>query len=319
MAKIIVECCQNHKGDLKLLDEMIWAAKDAGADYAKIQSMRADDLTYRDRFEEGKTQNGKILCIKRPFKPEYDRLRPMDLDDDAHYFFIERCKKAGIEPLTTVFSRSRIPFLASLPWDTIKVASFDCASYPMLQNLKGRFRHLIISTGSTYKTEIKKTAEFLKDTEFSFLHCVSIYPTPLDKLKLSRIAWLRQFTPSVGFSDHTLAMRDGIKASLAAIFLGAQMIERHFTLLPRDHTKDGPVSIDPHQLRSLVEASRMNKEDLGKKVQQEIPEWRAWLGDPESDLSHEEELNRDYYRGRFASRFKVGVIYNWEEAEAVPL
>ena len=317
MAKIIAECCQNHKGNLKLLEDMIWTAKEAGADYVKIQSILADDLTFRERFEEGEVREGKTLCMKRPYQPEYARLKPMDLDDDAHHFFIECCNKARIKPLTTVFSRSRIPFLASLSWDTIKIASFDCASYPMLCDLKERFRNLIISTGSTYKAEIKITAVLLKGTEFSFLHCVSIYPTPLDKLRLSRIAWLRQFTPSVGFSDHTLAARDGIKASIVALSLGAEMIERHFTLLPRDQTKDGPVSINTDQLKLLVEASRMKREDLKQRVQSEIPEWESFLGDPETDLTHEEELNRNYYRGRFVSRTKDGVVYNWEEQPVV--
>lgn len=313
MAKIIAELCQNHRGDRCLLREMIWAAKEAGADYAKIQSMLADDMPLRPRFEHGQWEGGKQTVIKRPYQAEYDRLKPMDLSDEDHIFFIEECRKAGIEPMTTVFSRSRIPFVASLPWETIKVASFDCASYPMIRDLAERFSHLIISTGSTYKEEIRKTAELLQGRRFTFLHCVSIYPTPLEKLKLSRLEWLRQFTPSVGFSDHTLVARDGIKASLVALALGAQYIERHFTLLPPGETKDGPVSVGPKELEALVQAAHKPPEQLLKEVEEVIPEWRTFLGNPEEEISSEEELNRDYYRGRFANRTPWGWIYNWEE------
>ena len=245
-AKIIAEACQNHKGDLKILKDMIHAAKEAGADYIKIQSMLADGLTKRQRFEDGVTAEGNKV-IKRPYQTEHERLKLMDLDDQAHVWFVDECREVRIKPLTTVFSFSRLQFLASLPWDEIKVASYDCASYPLIKELKKYFKHLFISTGATYDSEIKKTAEILKDHSFSFLHCVTIYPTPLEEIHLRRIDWLRQFTPSVGFSDHTLIERDGLKASLAAIYYGADVIERHFTVLKPQATKDSPISITPKQ------------------------------------------------------------------------
>lgn len=313
-AKIIAEFCQNHRGDLKLLKDMIWAARDAGADYAKIQSVLADELTLRERFENGRTENSRTVTLKRPYQPEYARLKPMDLNDDAHWFFIEECGRAGIEPLTSVITRARIPFLASLPLKTIKVISFDCASRAMIEELKQKFSHLIISTGATYKDEIRRTAAILQGSSFSFLHCVSLYPTPLRKIRLSRIGWLRQLAPSVGFSDHTLVERDGLKASLVALALGAEIIERHFTLLPADQTKDGPVSINAGQLKTLVEAARTPRQLLAREIEKAIPEWREFLGDPEEEISAEEEINRDYYRGRFASRTPKGFVYNWESA-----
>ena len=313
MRTIIAELCQNHKGDLALLKDMVWAAAEAGATYAKIQSMLAEDLTFRPRFEEGQWENGEKVAIKRPYQPEYDRLKPMDLDDDAHYFFAEECKKAGIKPLTTVFSRSRIPFVSSLGWDAVKVASYDCASYPMIRELKERFPHLFISTGATYDHEIEATAKILEGHSFTLLHCVTIYPTPLDELNLARLNYLKRFTPSVGFSDHSLVSRDGIKASIAAMSYGADVIERHFTILPPDQTKDGPVSINPEQLASLVTFAKMSDEELKAYVKQEIPEFNLMIGEEKRTLSKEEELNRDYYRGRFASKVDGEVIYNWEE------
>lgn len=310
---VIAEACQNHKGDLKILKDMIYAAKEAGADYIKIQSISADDLTQRPQFEEGIFGESQVKAIKRPYKPEYERLKPMDLDDEAHLWFIEECKRAGIKPLTTLFSFSRLKFISSLDWEEIKVASYDCASIPFLKRLKNRFRHLYISTGSTYDTEIKQTAEAMHGHSFSFLHCVTIYSTPLDQIHLRRIDWLRQFTPSVGFSDHTLVARDGLKASLAAIFYGADVVERHFTILKPEETKDGPVSINPKQLKELVEFITLSKDDQKKYIEKEIPEYTMMLGSATRELSPMEQLNRDYYRGRFAMKRDNRVIYNWEE------
>lgn len=311
--KIIAEACQNHKGDLETLKNMIYAAKEAGADYIKIQSMLADELTSRERFEEAIIENGKVKAIKRPYKAEYDRLNPMDLNDEAHIWFIEECKKASIKPLTTVFAFSRIKFIASLDWEEIKVASYDCASIPFIKELKKYFSHLYISTGATFDEELEKTAETLKDHPFTLMHCVTIYPTPLEEIHLRRINWLRQFTNSVGFSDHTLVKRDGLKASLAAIFYGADVIERHFTILDRSQTKDGPISINPNELKELVEFSKLKKDEQRKYIEKNIKEIDMMLGKETRELSEEELLNRDYYRGRFASKIDSRIRYNWEE------
>ena len=319
---IIAELCQNHKGDPAILKEMVWAAAEAGATYAKIQSMLADDLTKRERFEQGVWEGDLQIAIRRPYQLEYERLKPMDLDDEAHYLFGEECQKAGIRPLATIYSRSRIPFIANLGWEAVKVASYDCASFPMLRELSERFRHLYISTGATYDDEIEATARFLQGCSFSFLHAVTIYPTPLNEVNLSRMQYLRQFTSSVGWSDHTLVSRDGIKAAVVALSLGANVIERHFTILPPEATRDGPVSINPTQLKALVEISRMQPQELQEYVKREIPEYKEMIGQAHRPLSHAEELNRDYYRGRFASRLidqatgQTRWVYNWEETPA---
>ena len=89
MVNIIAELCQNHKGDLKILDEMVAAAAEAKADYVKIQSMRSSDLTFRDRFEKGLIEGGRVRVIKRPYKQEYNRLKKLDLDDSHHYKFLD--------------------------------------------------------------------------------------------------------------------------------------------------------------------------------------------------------------------------------------
>lgn len=313
MPTIIAELCQNHNGDLSILRDMIFAAADAGADYAKIQSMLADDLAKRDRFEEGAWEGDRRVAIKRPYLPEYARLKPMDLDDEAHYRFIETCREAGIKPLTSVFSRSRVAFLATLGFDAIKVASYDCASLPLLRELKPHFKHLYISTGATLDEEIEAAANCMGDHSFTLLHCVTIYPTPLDEMHLARLEYLRGFTPSVGFSDHSLVSRDGIKASAVALHLGADVVERHFTVLKPEESRDGPVSLNPGQLAELVNVARMKREEQAEWISREIGDFSEMMGSARRSLTETELLNRDYYRGRFASRTPDGFVFNWEE------
>ena len=310
---IIAEACQNHKGDLSILKDMIYAAKEAGADYIKIQSMLADELTQRERFEQGVIENGKVKSMKRPFGPEYERLKPMDLSDEAHVWFIEECQKADIKPLTTIFTYSRIEYLSSLGWDQVKVASYDCSSFPFLRELRKYFKHLFISTGSVNDSEIKETSEVLKGSSYSFLHCVTIYPTPLNEIHLRRIDWLRRFTASVGFSDHTLLERDGLKASFAALYFGANVIERHFTVLDKSSTKDGPVSVNPDQLKELVKFSKLDKEQQKEYINEYVNEYDIMLGVETRELSDQELLNRDYYKGRFAAMINGKCRYNWED------
>ena len=315
MPIIIAECCQNHNGDLAILKDMIHAAADAGADYAKIQSMLAADLPKRERFETGIVEEGVRKAIQRPYQAEYDRLKPLDLDDEAHLWFIEECDRAGIKPMTTVFSRSRIPFVASLGMKATKIASYDCASHPFLEELIPHFDHLYISTGSTYDHEIEATAALLKEynQDFTFLHCVTIYPTPLDEMHLARLEYLRGFSPTVGFSDHSLVGRDGIKASAVALMMGADVVERHFTVLKPDESRDGPVSINPDQLAELVSVARMSDAERKAYVAEHVGDYSMMIGQTARQLSDTEQLNRDYYRGRFASRVNGGFVYNWEE------
>lgn len=325
MAKLIAEVCQNHNGDRGTFEAMIKAAAEAGADIVKMQSIFSDDLTRREEFEEGETlSDGIIKTIKRPFGAERERLAKLDLTMDDHRRFIELCVKYGVTPMTTIFARHRIPEIAALPWPVrvVKVASYDCASIPFLRELAHHFGYLIISTGATYDDEIKQATELLRGLgkEFSFLHCVTSYPNELSSCHLNRMGWLRRFTSKVGWSDHTLVARDGIIAAKAAIFLGADYVERHFTILTADKSKDGPVSITPALLKELSDFRRLSKKEqranLAKTLNGAMPNWEKKLCGVETrEMTHTELLNRAYYRGRFASVLHNGKhLFNWEEA-----
>ena len=318
MPKLIAEFCQNHNGDFELLKKMIGAAAESGATHGKMQTIFADTVTYRPQFEDGLVQNGIVKSIKRPYRDEYDRLKGLEISYAETEKFIKICKENSLIPMTTCFTRHHVNQLEELGFKSIKVASYDCASFPLLYELKNRFDEIVVSTGATYDDEIIHAADILSDVDYSFLHCVTLYPTPLNDMHMARMDWLKQFTSSVGYSDHSLVSETGLIASKAALALGAELIERHFTLLKPNETRDGPVSINQQELKELVDFSKLDINDRLEKLDRESPSWRVVLGEKNRRLSNAELLNRDYYRGRFASPRKdtidgTRMINNWEE------
>jgi len=313
--KLIAEFCQNHNGDYGILTRMIAEAAEGGATHAKIQTIFADNLSKRPEFEEGQTElNGKVKVIKRPYQTEYERLKKLELSYEQHRRFVDDCRAAGIVPLTTAFNLTCIPEIRELGWTSIKVASYDCGSIPMIEALADNFDELIISTGASYDNEIEATASLLmrKAVNFTLLHCVTIYPTPLDAMHLNRLAYLRSLAPSVGLSNHSLVSKDGIKADLVAIHLGADTIERHFTVLPEDDTRDGKVSISKAMLREIADFAAMDLESQGEYLAEHVPEREIMMGQQKRPLSEAELLNRAYYRGRFCNKLGARQVYNWE-------
>ncbi|MBV5320161.1 MAG: N-acetylneuraminate synthase family protein [Sulfuricurvum sp.] len=313
--KIIAEFCQNHNGSFDILKKMVESAAVGGATHVKIQSIFADDVTYRERFENGiSNEAGEIQCIKRPYILEYERLKKLELTYNEHEKFISECKQYDLIPLTTAFTHGNVKVFKELGFKSVKVASYDCASLELIKRLAHSFDELIVSTGATFDNEIETAAEYLKnsDINFSLLHCVTMYPTPLTEMHLNRMQYLKQYTESVGLSEHSLVSRDGIKASIAAIYCGADIIERHFTILPEEETRDGKVSIRKEHLIELNRFASLSRSDQETYMHEFVPEFSLMLGNSTRELSAEELLNRDYYRGRFASHNYKKPIYNWE-------
>lgn len=318
MTHIIAEFCQNHNGDMELLARMVEAAAAAGATHGKMQTILTETLAYRPQFEEGLVVDGEVKSIKRPYAPEHQRLKGLELDQADTLRFIDLCRGAGLIPMTTCFVRAHAKDLAAAGFQTVKVASYDCASFPMLRELAGLFSEVVVSTGATYDDEVEHAAAILRGHDFAFLHCVTLYPTPPDQMHLARMDWLRTLAPRVGFSDHTLLARDGLVASKAALARGAEIIERHFTVLGPTETRDGPVSITPAGLSELAEFAALPVEERIARMDAEHPDWTIMQGQQRRLMSDQELLNRDYYRGRFASprsesRNGTRMIYNWEE------
>ena len=321
MTTLIAEFCQNHNGDMDLLARMVEAAAENGATHGKMQTILAETVAYRPQFEEGLVVDGVVKSIKRPYADEYARLKGLEISEGDTLRFIQLCKDNGLIPMTTCFVRAHAKDLASAGFKSIKVASYDCASFPLLRELSGLFDEIVVSTGATFEDEVRHAAEILAGKNYGFLHCVTLYPTPLDELHFARMAWLKTMAPKVGFSDHSLRERDGLIASKAALAFGAEIIERHFTILGPKESRDGPVSITPDDLAELAAFAKLSMEERRAQLDAEYPDWNKLSGNSNRLLSDQELLNRDYYRGRFASprgESKNGtrMIFNWEETPA---
>ena len=313
---LIAECCQNHNGNIEVLKRQINEAAENGADFVKIQAIRSKELTHRPIFDEGAIDvHGNILAIKRPYKAELERLKKLDLNLEQEQWFVNECRRAGVAPMTTAFTITSAREVKDLGYEAIKIASYDCASYPLLNEVKKHWNNIFVSTGATYDNEIEKAALTLNGTNFHFLLCITIYPTPLNELNLNRLGFLRKFTNNIGYSDHTHVEQTGLMASKIALALGAKSIERHFTVLEKDETKDGPVSIKPKELKELSEFAKLSRFEMMSKIKIEFPNWEITLGHTLRNLSKAEILNRDYFRGRFASIINGKPVYNWEEVE----
>lgn len=318
MALLIAELCQNHNGDEKIVEEMVHAAAESGADYAKIQSIDSNELTYRERFENGLIEGGKVKVIKRPYQSEYDRLKKLDLTEKFQLNFHKICEKYQIKPMTTLFTRSKINLVNKMNIDCLKISSFDCASHKLIDELKNvKVNKFIISTGATYDREIFKTVEIMKrnNLDFSLLHCISIYPTTPEVANLNRIKFLSKLSATVGISDHSNPDLYKYKIIAASILLGASVVEKHFTILDKDKTKDGVVSANPSQLKEISNLCKMNLENLDSYVSENVKEFEIMKGKETRELTETELLNRDYYQGRFASKKNNNLIFNWEDSK----
>ena len=168
MIKIIAELCQNHNGDFNILRKMVESVSRAGATHIKIQNIYADNLTLRPQFENGLIKNGIQKSIKRPYKPEYLRLKKLELKNREIKRFITLANECGLVPITTCFSRDNILEIKKQGFKSVKVASYDCASFQMLRELKENFQDVIISTGATYDNEISLAAKIMKNHSYSF-------------------------------------------------------------------------------------------------------------------------------------------------------
>lgn len=317
--KLIAEFCQNHQGSQDLIEQMIVAASNAGATHAKIQGIYAQELVKRDQFENdfpaGASDTHRLI---RPFEPEFERLLPLTLSPEIENWFVMTCNDYEIIPMTTVFTHEGVNRARNAGFKSIKIASYDCASIPLISRVLEFCDELVISTGATSWSKVVETSELLKTqsrvSDITFLHAVTEYPNALEATRLLRMLALKTLGYEVGFSDHTSPLESDLKASALAILLGASVIERHFTILDRALTKDGPVSVLPFELQKL---NKMLIEKDRETLMEEVGEILNIGGLLTPLLSLEpsalEFKNAEYYKGRVASTYGSKIINSWEE------
>lgn len=250
---VIAEIGNNHNGDFDRALRMVDLAAEAGADCVKFQMRHLDEVYRRRSLAKNSDDLGTEYIL--------DLLRRFELTTQEHRRVAEYCRQRGILYLCTPWDKTSIALLEEFGVPAYKVASADLTNLPLLDRLCATGKPLILSTGMSRPEEVVCTAEFLRKREakFVFLHCNSTYPAPFHDIQLKWMERLRQVHPLVGYSGH----ERGIAVSLAAVALGACVIERHFTL---DRGMEGPdhaASLEPEEFRRLVEGIREIEQALG--------------------------------------------------------
>lgn len=255
---IIAEAGVNHNGNLALAKEMVRKAKDAGVDYVKFQTFIPGQVVskYADKADYQKETTGAG-------QSQLQMLEKLALSYDDFVELNDYCKEIGIGFISTPFDLDSIDFLETLDMDFWKIPSGEITNLPYLEKVAKTGRDIVISTGMCEMPEILNAIKILEKNDagkITILHCNTQYPTPYDDVNLKAMLHIgRETGKAVGYSDHTL----GTEIPIAAVALGATVIEKHFTL---DKTMEGPdhrASLEPDELKAMVSAIRHVENALG--------------------------------------------------------
>ena len=267
---IIAEMSGNHNGSLERALKILQAAKAAGADAVKLQTYRADTITIDHDGPEFLITEG-LWAGRRLFELYASAAMPWDW----HEPLFRRGRELGIAVFSSPFDASAVDLLQSLDAPAYKVASLEIGDTALIQRMVATGKPMIMSTGASELGEIAEgvaTARAAGCRDLILLHCTSGYPTPPAESNLRTIPHLAEmFDCPVGLSDHTM----GTAVPVAAVALGARVIEKHFTLARADGGVDSAFSLEPHELAQLVVDCRIATEALGQVQYQVTPSERA--------------------------------------------
>ena len=249
---IIAEAGVNHNGSIDLAKELIDVAKASGADCVKFQSFKAKNLASR-KASKAKYQ----LSTTSSSESHYDMLKSLELSIGDHLELIAYSLSKGIQFFSTAFDVEGLDFLESLGFNFHKIPSGEITNYPYLVKLSEIGKPVIMSTGMATVEEIESALEILlkgiKLRDITVLHCNTEYPTPFSDVNLKAMNFIQdKFNLKVGYSDHTL----GIEVPIAAVALGATVIEKHFTLSRSMNGPDHAASLEPNELKNMVDSIR---------------------------------------------------------------
>lgn len=261
---IIAEAGVNHNGSVEMARELVREAARSGADAVKFQTFRAENLVTEDAVKaeyQVRTSGAE--------ESQFDMLKRLELDTGAHKILAAECGACGVDFLSSAFDLLSIDQLAGIGMKKWKIPSGEITNLPYLRKIAGLRQEVILSTGMANLEEIRAaldvfTAAGVKRGQITILHCNTAYPTPMEDVNLKAMLTIGNEFPgvSIGYSDHT----EGIEIPVAAVALGARIIEKHFTL---DRALPGPdhsASITPDQLEAMVKAIRNVEIALGTGV-----------------------------------------------------
>lgn len=255
---IIAEAGVNHNGDLGIAEKMADIAAEAGADAVKFQAFCAGGLVCRDAMKaEYQTETTPVS------ESQYEMLRKLELSEQDHIRLARYCSGSGIQFLSSPFDLESIDMLCRLGMPVIKIPSGELTDLPYLRAVARTGKDIILSTGMGTLEEVRDARDILQGNnagKITILHCNTQYPTPVEDVNLEAMLTLKkELGLPVGYSDHT----EGTEVALAAVALGAVVIEKHFTL---DRGMEGPdhkASIEPHELKQMVKGIRNIEKALG--------------------------------------------------------
>jgi N,N'-diacetyllegionaminate synthase len=260
---IIAEAGVNHNGSVEIAKRMIEVAKECGADAIKFQTFKAEEVVskYAPKAEYQKQTTGDI-------ESHLQMLKKLELSFDDFIVLKEYCDKLGIMFLSTPFDFESIDFLNSLGVEIFKIPSGEITNLPYLEKIGKLRKKVILSTGMADLGEIEDALDILiscgtKKENITVLHCNTEYPTPYEDVNLLAMLTIKEaFKVKVGYSDHTL----GIEIPIAAVALGASVIEKHFTLDKNMEGPDHKASLEPHELKAMIDAIRNIEKALGNGI-----------------------------------------------------
>lgn len=248
---IIAEAGVNHNGSLEIAKKMVDAVREAGADAIKFQTFKAENIVTKNasRAEYQVKNTGEDAS-------QYSMLKKLELSYDDFLELKAYCDVSGIEFLSTPFDLESIAFLQELGIRFLKIPSGEITNFPYLRKIGQTCMPVIMSTGMSTLEEVGDAIGVLREygsSDISLLHCTTEYPAPLDSVNLKAMQTMAEaFNLPVGYSDHT----SGIAVSVAAVAMGAVIIEKHFTL---DRNMEGPdhkASLEPDELKAMVQSIR---------------------------------------------------------------
>lgn len=261
---IIAEAGVNHNGDFKTAKMMVDVALDAGVDIVKFQTFKTEKLVSKDASMAAY----QIENLKDRNVSQFEMLKSLELDIKSHRLLMEHCEKKGIGFLSTAFDLESVDELASLNISMFKIPSGEINNLPYLRKVGAKGKGVLLSTGMARLGEIELALEALMNAgasknDITVLHCNTEYPTPIEDVNLLAMLAIKEaFKVKIGYSDHTL----GIEIPIAAVALGATVIEKHFTLDKQMLGPDHKASLDPLELKAMVNAIRNIEKALGDGV-----------------------------------------------------
>jgi N,N'-diacetyllegionaminate synthase len=265
---IIAEAGVNHNGDLDLARQLIDSAAEAGADIVKFQTFSADRLASRTAPLADYQQQAAAGRSS-----QHEMLRSLELDRPSHEVLIAHAEARKIRFFSTAFDLESVRLLAGLGLDRFKVPSGEITNLPYLKLIGSYRKPVILSTGMATIGEIEAAIDVLETAGVSrqvitVLHCNTEYPTPMVDVNLLAMCTIgRTFGVQIGYSDHTR----GIEVAIAAVALGASVIEKHFTISRELPGPDHKASLEPHELKDMVTAIRNVEQALGDAIKRPTP------------------------------------------------